>query len=326
MVTSKWLKSPGRRTPATAQGLATQTEPPQVHLAGPRCVSSDTEAAARAETDRARADAERMLADFRAEATRERDEMRADLRARAEREADAYRDELARLRDPRQRARPLNSATHRPRLARRGIGQLALGSGAALLAAIHPEAHRNPLAKAWAVHGMKRAAVVNAAQLWTAQENQAAWPGLPYRLSISGSVSAHSECRGPLHGKHSDEQPVSLQVLVHGDACTSATVTLYPRFIRVPGLQPGNVRTLLVDRGCQLLTQALNKREAVHVACEREVFATLPSCSFLLGKALKDASGGLQGDLLCCLSIEGGLDECRASFLNNIQSVTNAAN
>ena len=42
-----------------------------------------------------------MLAQWRAEATREREEMRADLRARAERagrEADAYRAELAQLR------------------------------------------------------------------------------------------------------------------------------------------------------------------------------------------------------------------------------------
>lgn len=41
-----------------------------------------------------------MLAQWRAEATREREEMRADLRARAERaerEADAYRAELTRL-------------------------------------------------------------------------------------------------------------------------------------------------------------------------------------------------------------------------------------
>jgi hypothetical protein len=61
------------------------------------------EAAAHAEVERVRADAERMLAEFRAEATHERDEMRADLRARAERgerEADAYRDELAHLREP----------------------------------------------------------------------------------------------------------------------------------------------------------------------------------------------------------------------------------
>ena len=43
-----------------------------------------------------------MLAQFRAEAARERDELRADLRARAERaerEADTFRDEFARARD-----------------------------------------------------------------------------------------------------------------------------------------------------------------------------------------------------------------------------------
>ena len=56
---------------------------------------------ARAETGRARADADKLLAQCRAEAAREREEMRADLRARAERaerEADAYRAELAQLR------------------------------------------------------------------------------------------------------------------------------------------------------------------------------------------------------------------------------------
>jgi len=59
------------------------------------------EQAARAETGRVRADAEKMLATFRADAARDRDELRADLRARAERaerEADAYRDELTQLR------------------------------------------------------------------------------------------------------------------------------------------------------------------------------------------------------------------------------------
>jgi hypothetical protein len=48
-----------------------------------------------------RADTDKMLADFRADAARDRDELRADLRARAERaeqQADAYRDGLARLR------------------------------------------------------------------------------------------------------------------------------------------------------------------------------------------------------------------------------------
>ena len=40
--------------------------------------------AARVETERARGDAERMLAQFRAEAACERDELRADVRARAE--------------------------------------------------------------------------------------------------------------------------------------------------------------------------------------------------------------------------------------------------
>ena len=50
---------------------------------------------------RVRADAEKMLAGFRADAARDRDELRADLRARAERaehQADAYRDELDQLR------------------------------------------------------------------------------------------------------------------------------------------------------------------------------------------------------------------------------------
>jgi len=59
------------------------------------------EQAARAETGRFRADAEKTLAGFRADAARDRDELRADLRARAERaerQADAYRDELAQLR------------------------------------------------------------------------------------------------------------------------------------------------------------------------------------------------------------------------------------
>jgi colicin import membrane protein len=57
--------------------------------------------AARAETGRVRADVEKMLAGFRADAARDRDEVRADLRARAERaetQADAYRDELTQLR------------------------------------------------------------------------------------------------------------------------------------------------------------------------------------------------------------------------------------
>jgi len=59
------------------------------------------ETAARVETERARGDAERMLAQFRAEAACERDELRADVRARAERaerEADAYRAEPAQVR------------------------------------------------------------------------------------------------------------------------------------------------------------------------------------------------------------------------------------
>src|ERR1039457_5677193 len=59
------------------------------------------EHAARAETGRVRADAEKLLADFRADAVRDRDEMRADLRAapdRAEPQAVAYPAELARLR------------------------------------------------------------------------------------------------------------------------------------------------------------------------------------------------------------------------------------
>ena len=59
------------------------------------------EQAALAETGRVRADADKMLAAFRADAARDRDELRADLRARAERaerQADAYRDELIQLR------------------------------------------------------------------------------------------------------------------------------------------------------------------------------------------------------------------------------------
>jgi hypothetical protein len=57
--------------------------------------------AAREETGRVRADAEKMLAGFRAEAAAELAAVRADLRARAERaenQADAYRAELAELR------------------------------------------------------------------------------------------------------------------------------------------------------------------------------------------------------------------------------------
>ena len=59
--------------------------------------------AARAETGRVRADVEKMLAGFRADAARDRDrdKLRADLRVRperAERQADAYRDELAQFR------------------------------------------------------------------------------------------------------------------------------------------------------------------------------------------------------------------------------------
>jgi hypothetical protein len=58
------------------------------------------EQAAQAETSRVRADADKMLTGFRADAAHDRDELRADLRARAEhaeRQADAYRDELAQL-------------------------------------------------------------------------------------------------------------------------------------------------------------------------------------------------------------------------------------
>jgi colicin import membrane protein len=59
------------------------------------------EQAALAETGRVRADADKMLAAFRADAARDRDELRADLRTRAERaerQADTYRDELTQLR------------------------------------------------------------------------------------------------------------------------------------------------------------------------------------------------------------------------------------
>jgi hypothetical protein len=54
--------------------------------------------AARAETGRVRADADKMLAGFRTDAARDRDELRAGLRGRAERaeqQADADRDEPA---------------------------------------------------------------------------------------------------------------------------------------------------------------------------------------------------------------------------------------
>ena len=57
--------------------------------------------AASSETGRVRADADKTLASFRADAVRDRDELRADLRARAERaerQADAYRDEVTQLR------------------------------------------------------------------------------------------------------------------------------------------------------------------------------------------------------------------------------------
>jgi colicin import membrane protein len=59
------------------------------------------EQASRAETSRVRADADKMLTGFRADAARDRDELRADLRARAEhaeRQVDVYRDELTQLR------------------------------------------------------------------------------------------------------------------------------------------------------------------------------------------------------------------------------------
>jgi len=59
------------------------------------------EQAALAETGRIRADADKMLAAFRADSARDRDELRADLRTRAERaerQADAYREELTQLR------------------------------------------------------------------------------------------------------------------------------------------------------------------------------------------------------------------------------------
>jgi hypothetical protein len=52
--------------------------------------------AARAETDRVRADAEKTLPGFRVDAARDRDDLRARA-GRAERQADAYRDELAQL-------------------------------------------------------------------------------------------------------------------------------------------------------------------------------------------------------------------------------------
>ncbi len=82
-----------------ARQLAADTEEKaqQAHQAAARAQAAET--AARGETERVRADAERMLGQFRAEAACERDELRADLRARAEREADAYGAELAQIRE-----------------------------------------------------------------------------------------------------------------------------------------------------------------------------------------------------------------------------------
>ena len=55
------------------------------------------EQAARAETGRVRADADKMLTGFRPDAARDRDELRPRAEP-AERQADAYHDELAQLR------------------------------------------------------------------------------------------------------------------------------------------------------------------------------------------------------------------------------------
>jgi hypothetical protein len=74
--------------------------------------------AARAEAGRVRAASDKILADFRADAARERDELRADLRARAEhaeRQADAYRDEFARLRAGTSHDADTSSAGRTPR-------------------------------------------------------------------------------------------------------------------------------------------------------------------------------------------------------------------
>jgi hypothetical protein len=98
-----------RPQPASAQGKLTRTGPASTlhrrkEAPGWQQKTARAQAAAeaaRAERGRARADAKKMLAQWRAEATREREQMRADLRARAERaerEADAYRAGLTQLR------------------------------------------------------------------------------------------------------------------------------------------------------------------------------------------------------------------------------------
>jgi colicin import membrane protein len=77
--------------------------------------------AALAETGRVRADAEKMLTGFRAEAARDRDELRTDLRSRAERaegQADAYRAEVAQLRAGSSHDTDTVTASRTPRRAR----------------------------------------------------------------------------------------------------------------------------------------------------------------------------------------------------------------
>jgi colicin import membrane protein len=68
-----------------ALARAAQAEQPTLLAQREAARARVAEQAARAETDRVRADAEKMLAGFRADAARDRDELRVDLRARAER-------------------------------------------------------------------------------------------------------------------------------------------------------------------------------------------------------------------------------------------------
>jgi hypothetical protein len=64
-------RGPGPRAPSRPSGRRNRTLP--VHSQAPK--------AAKAETGRVRADADKMLVGFRADAARDRDESRADLRA-----------------------------------------------------------------------------------------------------------------------------------------------------------------------------------------------------------------------------------------------------
>jgi hypothetical protein len=81
--------------------LAADTPLQQAPPGARREIAQAAADATRAETSRVRADAEKMLADFRAETAAELAAVRADLRARSERaeaQADAYRAELAQAR------------------------------------------------------------------------------------------------------------------------------------------------------------------------------------------------------------------------------------